>query len=177
MKLAEQKIKDIIREETLKYLEEIKLAKTLKNVGNLSLEAFIRVVNVLGQDINIEPEEAMQVYLELALDLKKNWGIKQYEAFPENEKELFLKTTYPQTPRDESERLLVASFLNPNLAKVIFSDVQLAIKKIEDAKKKIQAGEYLGPEEPGGEPKSPYWREYLEETIKEETIKYFKENE
>ena len=63
------------------------------------------------------------------------------------------------------------------MAKVIFSDVQLAIKKIEDAKKKIQAGEYLGPEEPGGEPKSPYWREYLEETIKEETIKYFKENE
>ena len=63
------------------------------------------------------------------------------------------------------------------MAKLIFSDVRLAIKKTEDAKKKIKAGEYLGPEELGAAPKSPHWREYLEEIIKEETTKYFKENE
>jgi hypothetical protein len=174
MNFTEEEIKQIILDESKKYLEEIELAKTLKNVGSLSLQAFINVINILSQDIKIEPEEAIQVYLELALDIKRNWGIKQYEAWPDEEKEIFLKTTYPQTPRDESEDLLIASFLNPNLAKVIFSDVQLAIEKTNDAKKKIKSGEYLGPEELGGEPKSPHWKEYLEEIIKEEIINHLK---
>ena len=168
MNFTEEEIKQIILDESKKYLEEIELAKTLKNVGSLSLQAFINVINILSQDIKIEPEEAIQMYLELALDLKRNWGIKQYEAWPEEEKEIFLKTTYPQTPRDESERLLVSSFLNPALAKLIFSDVRLAIKKTEDAKEKIKAGEYLGPDAQGAEPKSPYWKEFLEEAIEEE---------
>ena len=183
MQPTEEQIKQIILDETKKYLKEIELAKKLKNVKGLTLDAFFQVITVLSQDINIPLEETIQVYLELALDLKRNWGIKQYEAWPDEEKEIFLKTTYPQTPRDESESLLIASFLNPNLAKVIFSDVQLAIKKSEDAKKNIQAGEYLGPDAPGEEPKSPYWKEYLEEAssmeevIKEETVNYLKENE
>ena len=174
MNFTEEEIKQIILDESKKYLEEIELAKTLKNVGSLSLETFINVINILSQDIRIEPEEAIQVYLELALDFKRNWSIQQYEAWPEREKEIFLKTTYPQTPRDESEDLLIASFLNPNLAKVIFSDVRLAIEKAEDAKKKIKAGKYLGPQEPGGEPKSPHWKEYLEEIVKEEIINHLK---
>jgi hypothetical protein len=168
MKITEKRIKKILAEETELFLEQIGLLKKLKNVRGLTLDAFIQVINVLSQDINIPPEEAIQMYLELALDLKRNWGIKQYEAWPEEEKEIFLKTTYPQTPRDESERLLVSSFLNPALAKLIFSDVRLAIKKTEDAKEKIEAGEYLGPDAPGAEPKSPYWKEFLEEAIEEE---------
>ena len=183
MQPTEEQIKQIILDETKKYLKEIELAKKLKNVKGLTLDAFFQVINVLSQDINIPLEETIQVYLELALDLKRNWGIKQYEAWPDEEKEIFLKTTYPNTTQDESEDLLISSFTNSTLKKVIYSDILLAVEKAQDAKKEIKAGEYLGPDEPGADPKSPYWKEYLEEAssmeevIKEETVNYLKENE
>ena len=87
---------------------------------------------------------------------------------------MFLKTTYPKISRDESEDILISSFTNPVVKKVIYSDILLAVEKAEDAKKEIKAGEYLGPEKAGADPKSPYWKEYLEEVIKEEIINHLK---
>jgi len=174
MKLIEEKIKQIIREEVESFFEQSGLARKMKNVGSLSLEAFINVINILSQDFNIEPEDMLLAYMEIALDLKKNWSPKMWDNLTEEEKEIFLKTTYPKTLPDDSLSLLIKSFTNQNLAKVIFSDVQLAIEKTEDAKKEIKAGKYLGPEELGGEPKSPHWKEYLEEIIKEEIVNHLK---
>ena len=71
MQPTEEQIKQIILDETKKYLKEIELAKKLKNVKGLTLDAFFQVINVLSQDINIPLEETIQVYLELALDLKR----------------------------------------------------------------------------------------------------------
>jgi len=174
MKFTEEEIKQIILDESKKYLEEIDLARRVKNAGSLSLDTFMSVIEILSQEVKIPTEDALLVYMEIALDLKRNWGTKQWDLFTDQEKEVFLKTTYPQTPRDESEDLLIASFLNPNLAKVIFDDIGIAIEKVADAKKEIKSGKYLGPEEPGGDPKSPHWKEYLEEIIKEEIVNHLK---
>ena len=177
MQSTEEQIKQIILDETKKYLKEIELKKRLKNVRGLTMDAFVQVIKTMGRELKLESETVIDVYIELALDLKRNWLPKQWGNFTESEKQLFLKTTYPNTIIDESEDMLIKSFTNPTLKKIIFSDVLLAVKKAEEAKEEIKAGEYLGPEEPGGDPKSPYWKEYLEEVIKEEAVNYLKENE
>ena len=174
MNFTEEEVKKIILDEMQKSIEEAEMVRKLKNVGSLSFEAFMNVISALSQDLKMQPEEAIQAYLELALDLKKNWLPKQWDNFTEQEKELFLKTTYPKISRDESEDILISSFTNPVVKKVIYSDILLAVEKAEDAKKEIKAGEYLGPEKVGADPKSPYWKEYLEEVIKEEIINHLK---
>ena len=174
MNFTEEEVKKIILDEMQKSIKEAEMVRKLKNVGSLSFEAFMNVISALSQDLKMQPEEAIQAYLELALDLKKNWLPKQWDNFTEQEKELFLKTTYPKISRDESEDILISSFTNPVVKKVIYSDILLAVEKAEDAKKEIKAGEYLGPEKAGADPKSPYWKEYLEEVIKEEIINHLK---
>ena len=177
MNFTEEEIKQIILDESKKYLEEIELAKRMKNAGSLSLEAFINVINILGQDLTelVSGPTVLDMYLEIALDLKRSrWDPKYWFNMPNDEKKIFLKTTYPLTPRDESEDIMISSFINPTMAKVIYSDIELTIEKANDAKKEIKAGEYLGPEELGGEPKSPHWKEYLEEIVKEEIINHLK---
>jgi hypothetical protein len=174
MKATKEEIKQIVVEEVEKYLEEAQLAKRLKNVGSLSFENFMSLISVLGAGLGIESESVLDTYTEMALDIKQNWSPRTWDSFPANEKDLFLKTTYPNTTPDESEDLMVLSFTNPTLKKVIYSDILLAIEKVQDAKKEIRPGKYLGPEEPGGEPKSPHWREYLEEIIKEEIVNHLK---
>ena len=177
MKITEKKVKQILTEEVGAFFEQIELKKRLKNVRGLTMDAFVQVIKTMGRELKLESETVIDVYIELALDLKRNWLPKQWGNFTESEKQLFLKTTYPNTIIDESEDMLIKSFTNPTLKKIIFSDVLLAVKKAEEAKEEIKAGEYLGPEEPGGDPKSPYWKEYLEEVIKEEAVNYLKENE
>lgn len=178
MKLTEKQIKQLIRKETLKYLDEISIAKKLQNVGKMSTETFLEVINAISQELKLRAPSALDLYMELALEMKETkWSLKYFNSFTEEEKKLLLKTTYPNTPYHESFDMLTRSFTNPTIKKIIYSDFLLAIEKAEDLKKEIEAGEYFGPTEPGGEPKSPHWKEYLEEVIKEEVIKYLKENE
>ena len=174
MMFTKEEIKQIILDEAKRYLEEVELAKRIKNVGSLSLETFINVISAFAQEFTRGEETVLDIYIELALDLKKKWTPMQWENFTEEERKIFLKTTYPNTTQDESEDLLISSFTNSTLKKVIYSDILLAVEKAQDAKKEIKAGEYLGPDEPGADPKSPYWKEYLEEVIKEEIINHLK---
>tara|TARA_Y100000310_G_scaffold327340_1_gene393542 strand:- start:353 stop:1345 length:993 start_codon:yes stop_codon:yes gene_type:complete len=175
MKLTEEEAKQIILDEMKKYLEEVELAKTLKNVGSLSLDTFKKFVDTLTQEISLVPVSAMDNYIELALELKETgWGMKYWESYSEDEKKLFLRTTYPSTPYHESFDMMEQSFTNPNIARLIYHDTLLAVEKANELKKEIKSGEYLGPQEPGGEPLSPHWKEYLEEVAKEK--KQIKEN-
>ena len=175
MKLTEKQIKQLIRKETLKYLDEISIAKKLQNVGKISTEAFLEVINAISQELKLRAPSALDLYMELALEMKEtHWSLQKWESYTEEEKKLLLKTTYPNTPYDESLNMMTDSFTNPTIKKIIYSDFLLAIRKAEDAKKETKAGEYLGPQEPGGEPLSPHWKEYLQEIAKEK--KQIKEN-
>jgi len=185
MKPTENYIDSIILEEAKKYLEEAQIffeqpgvVKNLQNVGRMSIETFKKFIGTLTQEISLSPVTAMDNYIELALELKETgWSLKYWESFSESEKQLFLRTTYPSTPYHESLNMMDQSFTSPNIAQLIYKDTLLAVEKVNELKKGTQPGEYLGPEEPGGAPKSPYWKEFLEEAIEEEVVKYLKENE
>tara|TARA_R110002110_G_scaffold36537_4_gene121716 strand:- start:2290 stop:2826 length:537 start_codon:yes stop_codon:yes gene_type:complete len=169
MKLTEKRIKEIILEEVQVFLEQPEIVKKLQNVGQMSIETFKKFIDTLTQEISLAPVTAMDNYLELALELKEtSWSLKYWESFSEDERKLFLGTTYPGTPYHESTTMMDQSFTNPNIAQLIYQDTLLAVEKANELKKGTQAGEYLGPKEPGGEPESPYWKEFLEEAIEEE---------
>jgi len=178
MKLTEKRIKEIILEEVQVFLEQPEIVKKLQNAGRMSIETFRKFIDTLTQEISIDPVTAMDDFIELALELKETgWSLKYWESFSESEKQLFLRTTYPSTPYHESLNMMDQSFTSPNIAQLIYKDTLLAVEKVNELKKGTQPGEYLGPEEPGGAPKSPYWKEFLEEAIEEEVVKYLKENE
>jgi len=177
MNLSEEDIEQVIIKEVKAHLDEISLAKRLQNVGSMSVEVFTSVISAIAQELNSQAETVMDIYLELALNLKRSWHPKAWENFTKSEKEIFLKATYPKTPHDESLDMMIRSFTNPTIRKIIYRDILLAVEKAKDAKKETKAGEYLGPQEPGGEPLSPDWKEYLEEVIKEEITKHLKKNE
>ena len=174
MNLNEEDIEQIIIKEVKSYLNEISFAKRLQNVGGLTLDSFIEVINTMARDLQLNPETAFDIFIETALELKKYWHPRRWAAFTIEEKQILLKTTYPKTPYDESLDMVIKSFTSPTIRKIIYRDILLAVEKAEEAKKETKAGEYLGPQEPGGEPLSPHWKEYLEEIIKEEITKYLK---
>tara|TARA_Y100000034_G_scaffold89488_1_gene107674 strand:- start:1851 stop:2387 length:537 start_codon:yes stop_codon:yes gene_type:complete len=178
MKLTETRIKEIILEEVQIFLEQPEVVKKLQNVGRMSIETFKKFIDTLTQEISLEMVTAMDNYVELVLDLKETgWGMKYWDNYSEDEKKLFLRTTYPNTPYHESFDMMTQSFTNPNIARLMYQDTLLAVEKAKELKKGTQPGEYLGPKKPGAEPKSPYWKEFLEESIEEEISKLLKDNE
>ena len=95
----------------------------------MSVEAFTSVVSAIAQGLNSQAETVMDIYLELAIDLKRSWHPKAWENFTESEKEIFLKATYPKTPYDESLDMIIRSFTNPTIRKIIYRDILLAVEK------------------------------------------------
>ncbi len=186
MKATEEQLKQIILEEVQKYLEEVEVAKKLQNIGNMSVDAFIDFVNTTSAVLQratglgtgpIPLIRVLEMYLEAAIDLQDNWSKRRWSAFSARDKNILLKLTYPTTPYHEAEALMLRSFIDPVVQEIIIQDIILAAELTKKSLEETEAGEYLGPEEPGGEPKSPHWREFLEEIVKKEVIKYLKENE
>mgnify|MGYP003143479381 FL=1 len=184
MKATEEQLKQIILEEVQKYLEEVEVAKKLQNIGNMSIDAFIEFVNttsaVLQRAAGMTGESVplvrvLEIYLEAAVDLQRSWSKERWHDFSAWDKNILLKLTYPTTPYHEAEALMLRSFWDPVVQEIITDDIVLAAELTKKSLEETEAGEYLGPEEEGGEPKSPHWREYLEEIVKEEIINHLKE--
>ena len=184
MKATEEQLKQIILEEVQKYLEEVEVAKKLQNIGNMSVDAFIDFVNTTSAILQratgmtqrpIPLARVLEIYLEAAVDLQRSWSKERWHDFSAWDKNILLKLTYPTTPYHESEALMLRSFIDPVVQEIITHDIILAAELTKKSLEETEAGEYLGPEEEGGEPKSPHWREYLEEIVKEEIINHLKE--
>ena len=186
MKATEEQLKQIILEEVQKYLEEVEVAKKLQNIGDMSVDAFIEFVNttsaVLQRAAGVTKQpvslaRVLEIYLEAAVDLQRSWSKERWHDFSAWDKNILLKLTYPTTPYHESEALMLRSFIDPVVQEIITQDIILAAELSKKSLKETEAGEYLGPEKPGAEPKSPYWKEFLEESIEEEISKLLKDNE
>lgn len=161
-------IKEIIEEEAINHLLEIAAVKRPKNVKRMSLSTFIDFMKKLGKEIARPTGDILSAYQEIALDLKKNWSPDMWDKFTEEDKKMFLRMTYPTSTYDDSIDMLISSFTSPVARKVIFDDIMLSVERVQEAEKKIK------PAKPVVTPESPYWKEFLEEIIKEETINYLK---
>ena len=167
MKLTEQKIKDIIREETLKYLKEIELAKQVRSWKRLPAQLFRNVIK------SIEFADVMADINKLLItgvrEFLRAWtyaGTEKESPFLDEEgKNIFLQGLYPNTPRNKADDLVVDLVMHkPNVLRDDMKNTLQAITKKERIAYGMETPEYISPE-------------FIEEIIKEEVIKYFKENE
>tara|TARA_R110000824_G_scaffold3614_5_gene17095 strand:+ start:727 stop:1266 length:540 start_codon:yes stop_codon:yes gene_type:complete len=179
MKLTEQKIKDIIREETLKYLKEIELAKQVRSWKRLPAQLFRNVIKSIEYDASEEAQKDRE-FADVMADINKllitgvreflrAWtyaGTEKESPFLDEEgKNIFLQGLYPNTPRNKADDLVVDLVMHkPNVLRDDMKNTLQAITKKERIAYGMETPEYISPE-------------FIEEIIKEEVIKYFKENE
>ena len=176
MKLTEEQIKQIIEKEVVKYLKEAELAKQMKSWTRLPAELFRNVIKSIQYDASEEAQKDRE-FVGVIADVNKLlikgvraflavWGAagteKECPFLDEKGKNIFLQGLYPNTPRDKADDLVVDLVMHkPDVFRDDIENTLQAITKKERIAYGMETPEYVSPE-------------FIEETIKEEVIKYLK---
>jgi len=180
MKLTEEQVKQIVRKEVLKHLKEAELAQQIKRWNKLPVQFFRKVIKSIEWETSEEAEKDREFTYAVA-DINKilekqgprgflNLWISVDDESPSaylnsEAKDIILQGLYPNTPRSKANDLVIKLLMHkPEVFRDDLINAMEEVTKRSSVESGLSTPEYISPE-------------FIEEIIKEEVVKYLKENE